>query len=310
MNMRIFLFKTKTNLLRRSRSGKQHTSVLLFVGALCGLLLLVYARGGIGAIASAVFRPILSVKARLLESAENVPRYFQTQKALIGEVQSLKNQLQERDADAFVIKQLQTENAELHTVLGFAQDLRINARVLLRPNQIPYDTFLIDRGARDGIVEGATVYIQGNIATGVVARAYSDSALVRLVSSPGARVTAYIVGANIFTEAEGMGGGVLRVSVPQSIPLVVGDMVVLPAVGTGAYGSVVSVERTESNPDQYGYVTSPIPIQTVRFVTVAKTAPPTVSYQTALETVKTTSMTLFNIAIPKETLVGTPPAPP
>lgn len=290
---------------RRLRSGKRYTFLLLFASVLCGFVLLAYMRDGTSAVAGAAFSPILSVQRWLLKSSGSLPLYFRTRHSLIDEMQSLENQLRERDADAFTIRRLQTENADLSRLFGFRQDSRINASVLARPNQTPYDTFLIDRGTKDDIVEGAIVYIGGNIAVGVIVRTYAHSSLARLVSSSGVRATAYIFGPNIFTQTEGMGGGVLRVTVPQDIPLAVGDMVVLPAAGTGAYGAVVSVERVESNPEQYGYVTTPVPLQSMRFVSVAKEAVPDISYQTALEVVKSASSTLFSITVPDGVRVGT-----
>jgi hypothetical protein len=256
-------------------------------------------------VATVLFDPIVSVQTRLVESLGGISSYFRTRQALTDEIQSLKDQLQERSNDALTIAQLQKENAVLDATLGLKTDSRIVATVLVRPNQTPYDTFLIDRGARDGIVLGTTVYTGGNIAIGSVARAYSESSLVRLVSSPGARATAYIFGPNIFTVAEGMGGGVLRVKVPQGIPLAVGNLVVLPAAGAGAYGQVVNVESLPSSPEQYGYVTSSTPLQSVRFVSVAREVVPDISYQTALDVIKNASSTLFTVNVPSKILVGT-----
>ncbi len=301
--MRISSFQTKTNSRHGSPNGKRVLWILLF--ALGGCILLSFFRGGVGTAASVVFSPIVSVKTWLWESSGSIPSYFRTQHALITEIQLLKDQLTEREGDAFTVKELQTENADLRTVLGLRKNESIIASVLARPNQTPYDTFLIDRGARDGIVDGATVYIQGNIAVGIVARAYSQSSLVRLVSSSGIKTTAYIFGPNIFTQAEGMGGGVLRVTVPQGIPLAVGNLVVLPAAGSGAYGEVVSVGSSELSAEQYGYVTSPVPLAAVRFVSVAKNISPEISYQSALDVIKTATTTLFHVAVPKEVLVGT-----
>lgn len=293
----------KTNSRRGSRSSQRIALVLLF--ALCGFAVLSYARGRVGVAASVVFSPIISVQTWFLESSGRIPSYFRIQHALIGDIQSLENQLQEREDDAFTVRQLQAENEALSALLDLKKDSSIIASVLARPNQTPYDTFLIDHGATDGLVEGAIVYIQENIAVGVIARTYAQSSLVRLVSAPGTRVTAYIFGPNIFTEAEGMGGGVLRVTVPQGIPLAVGDIVVLPAAGAGAYGEVVSVESLESSPAQYGYVTSPTPLQAVRFVSVATEVAPSISYQTALAVVQSASSTLFSITVPDEVLIGT-----
>lgn len=289
----------------RRNSHSARSILWLLLTAVCGFGVLLYFRGGTGAAASVVFTPIISVKTWFLESGAGLPMYFRTRQALIGEIRSLEEQLQVKDGDAFMIKQLQAENEALSESLNLKKDGRIVASVLARPNQTPYDTFLIDQGTRDGIVDGTVVYIEGNIAVGVIADAYANSALVRLVSSPGAKATAYVFGPNIFTEAEGIGGGVLRVTVPQGIPLAEGDIVVLPAAGAGAYGEIIAVETLASSPEQYGYVTTPVPLASVRYVSVAKELAPEISYQTALDIVKAASKTLFSITIPKGILAST-----
>jgi cell shape-determining protein MreC len=301
--MRISSLQTKTNSRRASASARSILRILLF--AIAGFILLSFFRGGVGIAASFVFNPIVSVKTWFLESSGTIPSYFRTQHALIGTIQSLENQLQEREGDAFAVRELQIENAELSTLLSLKQESRIIAGILLHPNQTPYDTFLIDRGARDGIVDGATVYIEGDIAVGIVARAYPQSSLVSLVSSPGLKTTAYIFGPNIFVQAEGVGGGVLRVAIPQGIPLAIGNLVVLPGAGSGVYGEIVSVEAVESDPQKYGYVTTSVPLQSIRFVSVATEAAPQISYETALEIIKTATTTLFNVTVLEEVRIGT-----
>lgn len=301
--MRIFSSKTKTNSRRNSLSRTRY--ILILALAVCGFVLLAYARGGVGTVASTLFHPLLSIKTWVLESLGGVPLYLRAQQTLISKIQLLENELKEKEDDTVTFKQLQAENNALNELFGLAEHSRIIARVLARPNQTPYDTLLIDRGIADGIVEGAVVYIKENLAVGVIVHAYTQSSLVQLVSSPGVRATAYIFGPNIFTESEGMGGGVLRVTVPQGIPFAVGDVVVLPAGGTGAYGEVVSIEAVESSPEQYGYVTSPISLQAVRYVSVATEATPTISYETAFEVIQSASSTPFRITIPDKILIGT-----
>ena len=301
--MQTFSSKTRKNSRRSSPSAR--SIAVACVLALCGFLALMYVRGAASAAASFVFSPILAAKTWFLESSGRVPSYFRTQHALIDEVRSLEEQLRERDGDALVSRHLQAENDTLGALLENKKEATIAALVIARPNQTPYDTFLIDRGYSDGVSEGAIVYTEGTIAAGDVIRTYAHSALVRLASSPGVHATAYILGPNIFTETEGMGGGVLRVAVPQGIPLTVGDLVILPAAGAGVYGEVVSIESSEASPEQYGYVTSPVPLSAVRFVSVAKEAQPTVSYEQALSAVRAASTTPLHISVPDQMLVGT-----
>lgn len=288
----------KTNSRRSSRNVRYRAALVLLIAGV-GLATLIFARGGLATAGTVIFSPIVSVRAWLWESGGAVSVYFRTRHALDGRIAALEDALRRTEDDARQIRQLRAENEELSTLLGFRKETHITAGVLSRPNQTPYDTFLIDRGAEDGIVENAIVYIEDS-AVGSVVRAYAQSALVRLVSAPGVHTIAYLMGSKVFIEGEGMGGGVLRLSVPQGIPLAVGDVAVLPGSGRGAYGEVVHVESLPSNPEQYGYVTASIPLSAVRFVSVAKEALSDISYEEALAAVKAAPNTLFHVDVPPE----------
>lgn len=305
--MRISSSVTKTKSRRDLTSGR-HIGVLLGI-VVVGFVVLGFFRGGVGAAASTVLYPVTAAKAWFMTSSAALPSHFRTQSALIAEIQSLKDAQQARVDEALTRARLEAENAALATQLALQQDETLTARVLMRPDQLPYDTLLIDAGARDGVTEGAIVYIGEKIAVGTVLRSYAESALVRLVSSPGVQASVFVFGPDIFTEAEGMGGGVLRITVPQGIPLSVGDIVVLPAANAGAYGEVIDVVAVESSPHQYGYVTSPATLQSVRFVEVAREVAPVVSFSEAQKIVAAASSTLFMVDVPENVLVGTTTAP-
>lgn len=277
--------------------------------AAVGVLLLFVIRGGVGGAASTLFSPLASVQHWLRTSSATLPMYLRTQQALIGEVRALEEMLAARERDSARTAYLQAENAQLREALVMPTQTHLLAHVLMRPPHIPYDSVLIDRGADDGIVEGAAVYADRDVAIGTVAAVYAQSAVVRLVSAPGTTATAYVFGPDIFTETEGMGGGVLRILVPQGIPLEVGDVVVLPAGGAGVYGEVAEVEALASSPYQYGYVTAPVSLSSLRTVRVAAEPLPTVSYESAREVIETASSTQFHVAVPDAVLIGTSTAP-
>ncbi|MBI4086467.1 rod shape-determining protein MreC [Candidatus Kaiserbacteria bacterium] len=301
----------KTNSRRSSRNAWRR-GALVFLFACVGLGLLFSVRGGMAAVGGVIFSPIVSVRAWLWESGGAVPVYFRTRHSLDEQIIALEDELRRTADDAWQVRQLQAENEELSALLGFRKETYITAGVLSRPNQTPYDTFLIDRGMEDGIVENAIVYVEDN-AVGSVIRVYAHSALVLLVSAPGVHTTAYLTGPKIFVQGEGKGGGVLRLSVPQGIPLAEGDVALLPGAGRGAYGKVVHMESLSSNPEQYAYVTTSIPLSAVRFVHVAKEPASHISYEEALEAVTAAPTALFQVEVPPEAHVAatsTPEAPP
>jgi cell shape-determining protein MreC len=301
--MQIFSSARKTSSRRSSPSPARRAAILVIV-ALCSFGLLAYARGGVGTAAATLFSPIASGKRWLWESTGTIPSYFQTKHALESEIGSLRERLQAGERDAFRLKELEAENESLRAELGFKKESRIVAAVLAQPNQTPYDTLLIARGADDDVAEGAFVYLEGDIAIGEIIQVYADSALVRLVTSPGVRTSAYVFGPDLFVEAEGMGGGVLRIGMPQGVPLAVGNVVVLPGASAGAYGEIVRVESEPSNPDQYGYVTTPVPLSSMRYVSVARTPAPTISYEQALGVIRSAKNAIFHVDVPSSTPTG------
>ncbi len=301
--MRTSLSATKTSSRRASRSGRRIGAVLFI--ALLGFVVLSFMRGGVGGAVAFIVSPITDFKTWIGSSSAGIPTFFRTQGSLVAEVKELRETLAQSAADRFTISWLTKENEVHRAELGLRRDSRVIAGVVVRPGQTPYDTLLIDKGTDDGVTEGAIVYAQGDVAIGSVIRAYNASALVELVSTAGVHSTAYIFGPNIFTDAEGQGGGVLRVSVPQDIPLSVGNMVVLPGASAGVYGAITYIEAPESSPQQFGYVAGPVPLASLRTVEVSTYRAPTISYEEARAVVASASTTLFGVAIPEDVLVGT-----
>ena len=124
-----------------------------------------------------------------------------------------------------------------------------------------------------------------------------------LITTAGFTSSAYVLGPNIYTFAEGMGGGVLRVRVPQGILLQQGDLVVLPAIDSGVYGEVSSVVAAPTQPEQYGYVTTSIPLQSLYYVSIGREPMVTHTYAEAEVVVNDVSSRLFTVDLPLGVLV-------
>jgi len=179
---------------------------------------------------------------------------------------------------------LEAENTMLRGMRSHSLRDRIVADVIRRPNETPYDTLVVHKGSEDGVVTGALVYAEETV-VGTVVRAFTDSALVMLFSTPDVKSPVYIYGPDIFAYAYGMGGGVLRVSVPQGIAVKEGDPVAIPMADSGVYGLVSHIESVESNPEQYAYVTQEPALQSMRFVAIDAFAMPAFSHADALASV-------------------------
>lgn len=195
---------------------------------------------------------------------------------------------------------LQEENERLRL---FSEEEDILAGVIGRPTALPYDVLFIDKGSVEGIVLNAPVYAENDAAIGFIAAVYEHNALVALLSTPGYVSTVYVYGPNIYTTALGQGGGVTRIHVPQGVALSVGDPVVMPSLARGIYGSITAVDSVPERPEQYGYMTSAIPLSSLRFVSVGKTPLRTMSFEEARAAVDTVRRDFLLVDVPPEALI-------
>ncbi len=196
---------------------------------------------------------------------------------------------------------LQAENERLRL---FNEEEDILAGVIGRPTALPYDVLFIDKGTRDGIQVNAPVYAENDAAIGFIAAAYEENALVALLSTPGYVSTVYIYGPNIYTEAVGQGGGVTRIHVPQGVELAVGNPVVMPSLARGIYGSVSAVDSVPERPEQFGYMTSAIPLSSLRFVSVGKTPLKIMNFEEARASVEAVRRDFLQVEVPPEALIN------
>lgn len=198
---------------------------------------------------------------------------------------------------------LRAENASLRDVLGQTDETRIAAGVIGRPSALPYDVLMIDKGSDDGIKVDTPVYTGNNTVIGFVASTYQNSSLVALLSTPGFSSTAYIFGPNIYTTAIGIGGGVTRIHVPQGITLNIGDLVVLPSMSKGIYGTVSAVDSVPERAEQYGYLITEVPISSLRTVAVGTRPLSVMEFEEARKVVEAARQDFLSINVPEGVLI-------
>lgn len=301
--MKKFSSTTRMSSRRNSpRKRRLQFGIGLVVGA---LILLTFFRGPFGALASFVIAPVGKIDVWFAESTGVIPTFFRDRNELYETQQTLQDQLDTYAAERSAHDALREENESLRSLLSSNESERIAAGVLMRPNMLPYDALLIDRGSNDGVVVDAPVYAHTQTVIGSVTRTYPNSALVTLVSAPEFVSTVYVYGPDIFTEAVGQGGGVIKVGVPQGISLTVGDSVVLPSVYPGFFGTIAFIEALESSPEQYGYVVSDQALAHIRHVSVGQTPLSRVSFEDALDVVELMRDDLFQVEVPEEILIST-----
>lgn len=285
--MKTFSSGMKTSFRRRTKRRRW----IVVVAAVAALFVaLTFLRGPLGYVASYGMTPLRASALSADGFLGKVAGYFKGVNALVAERNALRDSTIAQDAET------QTFAARAADATMLAEvDVpgRIPAGVLFAPPHTPYDTLVIDQGSADGVRRGRIVYAPGSIAIGTVLEARANSSVVGLFSSPGVRSRVYVHGPNVAAEAEGRGGGVIQISVPQGIMVSEGDQVVLPTLSPSVFGEVSSVEANPANPATYAYVTLPIALSSLRFVSVSGTEYASPSLQD-LEAVVERSRALFD----------------
>ena len=218
-----------------------------------------------------VLYPIDRVVSWYSLSNQSLPVYLRSRTELANEMEELKRQIANQASTHLTVQRLINENMQLRAVAEMGTTTRrIAARVIAQPTKLRYDYLQIDQGSLAGVMVGAPVFVGVDTAIGVVVHTAPTYSFVELVTTPGFLATAYVVGPNIFASLEGIGGGVARVKVPQGVSLQTGNIVLLPGVESGVYGEIVAIDNVPTQPEQYGYVTPPVPLKSLLYVSVGQ----------------------------------------
>ncbi len=293
--------------LSTTRANYRHSTIKRFkqsIAFLVGLLLVAWLFPRvISLIAYVVLFPVEKVSVWYTESESVLPKYLRSRSALIAEIESLKKNLANQTGTQLSIRRLLEENMQLRAMTPLNSSIeRIPARVIAQPTSLAYDLIQIDKGSSSGIEVGSPVYLGLDTVIGAVVHVLPTYSFVELVTSPGFESTSYIVGPNIFADLEGFGGGIARVKVAQGINLREGNLVLLPSLGGGVYGEIVSVENSATQPEQYGYVSPPVSLHSLLYVSVSPGVPKLNSIEVISEEVRKSVQDYFQIENASTTL--------
>lgn len=227
-------------MITSNRKRKTFSFRTILVGFLLLIILIVVGiwRGQAAGIFYLVAEPVLKIRS-----------IFQQ-----GEVTQLRAQVGSLEAKVADRDVLYAENIDLKRRLG--RDTHIStilASVLMRPPWVPYDTYLIDAGSREGVVVGDLVSAGGTTLIGSVTEVYDSTAKVTLFSAPGASYQGVIAGKTPIS-VEGQGGGSLKGEVPVGVNVMIGDPILFPGIAGGLTAQVSHVERHESESFQTVYM--------------------------------------------------------
>lgn len=287
-----------------SRRASRNKKLFNFAAWAVGLIILGMLLPGLFSfVGSVVMSPVVMVREWVVHSSDSLPVYLRSRAELNKEIDQLEEELARDRVSRYSMRLLQSENDAFRELLRAQRSPRTLAGVVARPNSLPYDVIQVDRGSDDGVSLNAPVFVGVDQVVGYVSHVNADHSFVTMVSSPRFSSTVYILGPDIYTPAEGVGGGMIRVRVPQGIDLAVGDLVILPAVESGVFGEVVSVEALPTQPEQYGYVSSGVPLQELRYVTIGDVPMSEQTFSEAREHVEGVAESYFTVPVPAGVLV-------
>jgi cell shape-determining protein MreC len=196
---------------------------------------------------------------------------LQTPDQLLNENENLKRQLADDQVRMQSVNALETENQELHAILGRASTTPyILAAVLKRPPYSPYDELIIDLGRNDGLSTTSLVFAPGNVLIGRVADVMSQTSKVMLLSSPGEQYQVLIGSAHTPATALGRGGGQYQAQISRDVKVSEGDFISDPSLNDKVFGIVTSVLSDPANPFSTVLFAPPVNIYELRWVLIKK----------------------------------------
>jgi len=278
-----YLLDRKTQ--RKKLSRVAITTLIIFT--------LFYFRHGIwnslSHVFSGIFRPVWIVGNYTGDRLGNLGSYFSSKNALYQENSDLKSQLREFEAKISNYNSLLAENISMKEILGRKDEKTtfVISAILSKPNKSPYDTLIIDAGSESGITKGSLVLARGDIPIGRIADVYPAESKVVLFSTSGEATNVVISSAkgnsiipdseesisnneskSIFAEAVGRGGGNFEIVLPRDFSPTKGDEASLPGITPRVLGVVQKVISDPRDPFIKALLTSPINIQSLRFVEI------------------------------------------
>ncbi|MCB9810864.1 MAG: rod shape-determining protein MreC [Candidatus Nomurabacteria bacterium] len=220
-------------------------------------------------VASVALYPFHVVTVWVKNSNGVFPTYLRSKAELVTELEELRAKDATETGTQLTIQRLLMENMQLRKLANVdTPNQRIVARVIAQPSTLVYDSLQIDQGSEAGLEVGMPVYSGLDSVLGIVSHVTPKYSFVELFTTSGFEATAYIIGPNVFADIQGVGGGVARVSLPQGVPMTVGNEVLLPALTSGVYGEIAWVENHPTQPEQYGYVVPPVAMNSIFYVSI------------------------------------------
>lgn len=193
--------------------------------------------------------PLLSLGRTGTEGAAMLSGGLESKESLHARIEALE----EENADLRITNEtLSSRINDIEALGSFPEAGRTYALagVLSGPPLSPYDTLLVEGGAKDAIQTGARAYGTGGVPVGTVASVSFRTSRVLLYSSPGEETTGWFGEERTPIVLLGKGAGAFSATLPRDVPIVSGESVYLPGPGAIPVGSVGAVHEDPASPEK------------------------------------------------------------
>ena len=144
----------------------------------------------------------------------------------------------------------------------------LEALVILRPPAIAHDQLIVNKGFKDGVMDGQLVVIDDSVIVGKVGEVFEDSSRVISFSSYGLEQNVFLQQAGISATALGFGNNELIITLPRDFPVSVGDKAVSLTSQPYLVGIIESIDLSPSSPLKTLRIKQPFNIYHLRSVNI------------------------------------------
>lgn len=256
--------------LSRRKKSKKHWVVYTII--LCVLLLLTIGTGFIRPIVIGMSRPLVKTANNARDTARMADVWSLSKGELVAQIDALKAENEQLVLTKTNLEKEKSESLVWSTLFAetYTVDSLIRTLIISKPNQSPYDTFILDAGSVDGVREGAIVTIDTTAILGHIDSVQEYTSTAVLFSSPRVETVARLERSNSDVTLVGTGGGNMVVEIPKEIETALGDRVLLPAFHNKVIGIIRDITLDDRDANKKLYITLPTNILTLDHVFVEK----------------------------------------
>lgn len=256
------------SLSKKKSISKQY---ILVLSVILGLVLVGFFTNPFQNFLVHIFTPVTRGSVQLQYITEPIISSTTSKTKLLEEITKLKNENQNLSTRLTTLEQEKNTTSiwmDLFPTRAPRDFLLIP--IISKPNQSPYDTFLLDAGSLEGVRSGAYLFLNQNTIIGTIDTVQDDTALGVLFSSPSKKTQARLERSSYDVTLLGRGGGNMIVEVPKEIETALGDRVLYPVFHNSVIGVIRDITVDERNANKKLFITLPTNILTLDHISVEK----------------------------------------